>query len=46
MEDRGHVRLTVHDDGDGIPVAADLDASSGFGIKLMRGLAEQLRGSI
>jgi len=45
-ENGGRVRLTFHDDGNGIPVAADLDASSGFGIKLMRGLAEQLHGSI
>jgi len=42
----GRVRLTVHDDGVGMPAQIDLDASTGFGLQLVRGLAEQLRGTI
>ncbi len=42
----GLVRLTVHDDGIGLPAQIDAEAPAGFGLQLVRGLAEQLHGAI
>lgn len=43
--DDGHIQLTVSDDGQGLPQGFDYDRSSSLGLKLVRSLARQLRGS-
>ncbi|MEI6387899.1 MAG: PAS domain S-box protein [Spirochaetota bacterium] len=42
----GLVRLEVADNGRGIPEGIDFTNSTGFGLTLVRGLAEQLNGSL
>lgn len=42
----GHAVLSVGDDGIGIPDSVDFDNTSGFGFRPIKGLAEQLGGSI
>ena len=45
--ERGDVRLTIHDDGPGILAgAADRPEAGRFGLAVMKGLAEQLGGSL
>ncbi len=39
--DNGGVRLTVSDDGGGLPADFDMDAADTIGLKLVRGLVEQ-----
>jgi two-component sensor histidine kinase len=40
----GHMELTVHDDGVGLPPGVELDTSSGLGLRLIGSLAEQISG--
>jgi two-component sensor histidine kinase len=40
------VRVTVNDDGVGIPESIDIGSSTGFGLQLVQMLAEQLEGTI
>jgi two-component sensor histidine kinase len=40
----GNLRLTVRDNGQGLPEGADLLQSPGLGLTLVLGLVEQLRG--
>ena len=42
----GHVRLSVGDDGPGMPDSTDFDNSTGFGLSLVALLAKQLRGGV
>ncbi len=42
----GKACLSVHDDGKGLPSSLDLRSSPGFGFMLVRGLVEQLGGSL
>lgn len=41
----GNIELTVSDDGQGLPQSFDYDRASSLGLKLVRSLARQLRGS-
>ncbi|HEX4749505.1 MAG TPA: histidine kinase dimerization/phosphoacceptor domain -containing protein [Bryobacteraceae bacterium] len=41
----GDIELTVSDDGQGLPPDFDYDRASSLGLKLVRSLARQLRGS-
>lgn len=43
--DDGYIELTVSDDGQGLPRGFDYDRASSLGLKLVRSLARQLRGS-
>ena len=44
--DRSRATLVVHDNGPGLPQAFDIGSSQGFGMTIVRALAEQLGGTI
>ncbi|MGZ3678587.1 MAG: GAF domain-containing protein [Ktedonobacterales bacterium] len=47
VQDDGHLRLRVADDGQGLPEGFNLQASDGLGMQLVRGLVQSnLRGSV
>jgi PAS domain S-box-containing protein len=46
LEGDGHLRLTVSDDGAGLPAHLDVQASETLGLKLVRMLASQLQGKL
>ncbi|HRI61979.1 MAG TPA: histidine kinase dimerization/phosphoacceptor domain -containing protein [Saprospiraceae bacterium] len=43
--DDDHIRLTVSDNGNGLPAGFDINKSNSLGMSLMRGLSKQLNGS-
>ncbi|PKL60155.1 MAG: hypothetical protein CVV33_04130, partial [Methanomicrobiales archaeon HGW-Methanomicrobiales-4] len=46
LEEGGHIKITIHDDGIGIPDDLDISVSNSLGIKLIRTLVQhQLKGS-
>lgn len=47
VQDDGHLRLRVADDGQGLPEGFDLQTADGLGMQLVRGLVQSnLRGSV
>lgn len=42
----GLVRVLVEDDGRGLPASVDFGTTTGFGLKLVKGLADQLGGGL
>jgi PAS domain S-box len=42
----GHVRITIEDNGIGIPESSDLKDSTGFGLMLIENLTKQMNGTI
>lgn len=44
-ESQGQLRISIHDDGNGLPASISLENSSGFGLQLVSALARQLGGS-
>ncbi|MCK9579415.1 MAG: PAS domain S-box protein [Methanoregula sp.] len=44
--DGGMIHIRVHDDGIGIPTDVDIDRATSLGLKLIRNLVQQLRGTL
>jgi len=42
----GLIRVSVSDDGAGMPESFDIETSSGFGLTMIRGLADQIGGTL
>lgn len=42
----GLIRVSVSDDGKGMPDSFDIETSTGFGLTMIRGLADQLGGTL
>lgn len=45
VEDHGNIALSIQDNGNGLPEGFDISESKGFGLLLVKMLAEQLEGS-
>ena len=47
MQDNGQIRITVRDNGTGLPIDLDISRSTSLGLKLIRTLVEhQLKGTL
>ena len=42
----GHVAISVHDDGNGMPESVSIEGSTGLGLRLIHGMMLQLNGTI
>jgi len=41
-----HIRISIHDNGKGIPVSVNFEHSTGFGFTLVKALSTQLDGTV
>jgi PAS domain S-box-containing protein len=45
-QERGDIHITIRDDGTGIPDEVDINRAASLGLKLIRSLVQQLRGTL
>ncbi len=45
VKKENRIKLTVHDNGNGLPEGSDINSSNGFGFRLVKMMSEQLAGS-